>query len=927
MQKLRLLLLSGGLLTILLTAGLLVHPLTEATTPVTPEVAWAKPSVMALKRVNSVSPHQSEPDYFSNLDCTLVTYHLVSNNTMQSGCFTDTAYGQIDADSDVVIFNGTDEGLQLVPFTAKQLLVPWPKALDLVALDISNTGGAYLNLYKNPLATLHNQRNILGQLTAKQLTAPPELPLLNAAGQRLVINGQSIAYADSGSWVVVEVLGGSFERINLATLQMVPFAPSYARQGSPALDSSSITISADGRYIAVENTYATEFKVYDLSQCSAGVCASYDYWPFIGQQVSGLRFISHVRFINDGLLSFDASSGTANFGGTYMLAPTAGITSLIDYLALGDSYSSGEGAFNYLDGTDTSNNNCHLSSHSYPLLLTHDLFTNAGGHSVACSGAVIHDIGDKSDSYRGQVRGVANWQQLQQTQAALLASIMANYLPGYVAQQRFVSQYQPATITIGVGGNNFGFGDILQRCLEPKTNLRLTADTCFATYEDRQELRSMILRTSPQLRKLYEQLAAESPLSSIYVIGYPQIAIDTGVCALNVYFSDHELEFVNELVDEINNTIALAATAAGAHYVDISQALVGHRLCEATGNNLAVNGLTAGTDGGPGNIKIFGGESYHPNALGQQLIEQAILTQTHNLRLSKTALSPAPKKPSDNFVSGPKSGRPINLRLPKPTLTTAQASPGQVIPIGLDGLDEGLVPGDSYTVHLDGAQGAVVGTLVGGGSHLITLPVIIEPGAHSIDVIGQNQAGQIVDIVKTIEIIPAPPVLITTPTPAPLPILAPPVVSIPSSTNGSSPAPTHTGSPQTPPAVLPIQTTAPGATLQPTIPVQIAGDTASQPDSALIISRTSDDTPPEIIGATTHIRSPGSLPPIGVGSAARLQATHNSDLSAPSNLPIRLPFAKLQVIPWVLWSAVALTCLLAGKLVTAWLRRCQDRSA
>lgn len=903
----------------LLTAGLLAHQYTAATAVITPMPAWVKPTVMALKRVNTVSSHQNEPDYLSNLDCTLLTYHLVSSGVMQSGCFTDTAYGQIDADSDVVIFNGTDEGLQLLPFTAKQLLVPWPKALDLVALDISNSGGgAAMSLYKNPLATLHNQRNVLGQLTAKQLTAPPELPLVDAEGQRLVINAQSIAYADNGSWVVVEVLGGSFERINLATLQMVPFAHSYARQGSPALDASSIAISADGRYVAVENTYASEFKVYDLSQCSTGVCASYDYWPFIGQQVTGLRFISHVRFINDGLVSFDASSSNNNFGGSYELAPTAGITSLIDYLGLGDSYSSGEGAFNYLDGTDTSNNNCHLSSHSYPLLLTHDLFTNAGGHSVACSGAVMHDITDKSDNYRGQVRGVASLQQLQQSQPALLASIMANYLPGYVAQQRFVSQYQPAVITIGVGGNNFGFGDILQRCLRPKTSLRLAADTCFATYEDRQELRSMIQRTGSQLKKLYEQLAAESPLSSIYVIGYPQIAVDNGACALNVYFSDRELEFVDELVDEINSTIASAATTASAHYVDVSQALAGHRLCEATGNAVAMNGLTAGTDGGPNHAKIFGGESYHPNALGQQLIEQVILKQTHNLRLSKTVPNPVPKAPSSGFVSGPKSGRPINQLLPESGLTNAQASPGQALSIDLDSLDGGLVPGESYSVHIDGPRGLVLGTVVGNGPVMVTLPSSVEAGPHTIDVTGQNQVGQPVDIVKTIEIAPISTVI---PTVITTPVVAPIVVNAGSvgSTGGSSTAPPLTVSPPAGAAILPLQPAIPSSVLQTVDPVQLISTMDSQLSSRLVISDEGDN------GA--HIQSSQPVLLAATTAVSTLQPTKSSKVSVSDNLPKQLPFAKLWVIPWVLWCVMGLVCVLAIKLINDWLSRYQDRTS
>src|SRR6185437_3010028 len=109
----------------------------------------------------------------------------------------------------------------------------------------------------------------------------------------------------------------------------------------------------------------------------------------------GLQSVRHVRFLNDGLLSFEAvTSGGGS--GSYVLAPTDGITSLTDYIGLGDSYTSGEGAFDYLEGTDTADDMCHLSARSYPLLLTHDLFSAAGGHSVACSGAVISDVGNTS---------------------------------------------------------------------------------------------------------------------------------------------------------------------------------------------------------------------------------------------------------------------------------------------------------------------------------------------------------------------------------------------------------------------------------------------------------------------------------------------------------------------------------------------------
>lgn len=715
------------------------------------ESAWASPNVMALKRIANVSGHQQEPIAISNLDCTLETYRLTSSSTMQTGCFTDTAFGQLDADSDVAIFNGTDEGVQLLPLTHNQVLAPWPKALDLVSLVPRSSGGSFLALYTNPLADMQDQRNLLGAVISKQFTKGPDMALKDLNGQQLIINPQSLAFSDNGSWLVAEVLGGRFVRINLASLQITPFAPIYSRIGSPALDVSSVTISPDGQYVAIENTYAKEFKVYDLTNCSGVLCRSYDYWPFISQQISSLMYISHVRFLNRGLISFDATANTTATGGTYELAPTAGIQHLIDYLGLGDSYSSGEGAFDYLAGSDTANNRCHLSSVSYPLLLTHDLYSAAGGHSVACSGAVMHDISDSSDNYRGQVKDVASWKDLSQSQPALLNSIMANYLPGYVAQQRFVSQYQPAVLTIGVGGNNMGFGNILERCIEPQSSLHVIANTCFATYEDRQELLGLVNKTGQGLAKTYKQIVKQAPASRIYIVGYPQVAVDNGDCAINVHFNTSELEFMVELVDQLNSAIANAAASAGVQYVDISQALAGHRLCETNSANTAVNGLTAGDNNGIGDFNFLGNESYHPNALGQKLIEQAILKQTHNLT---TGQVPVAAKPISVLADAPKTGRTINQLLPARGLTSPWANPGQTLNLAVPSLSYGLIADSSYSVRLDGSQSTSIGTIRPDISTSLILPSTTAPGIHTIDVTGSNQAGEPVDISQTITITP-----------------------------------------------------------------------------------------------------------------------------------------------------------------------------
>jgi hypothetical protein len=723
------------------------------------EPAWAAPSSMAVRRVSAIPSSQSEPNSLDNLDCTLVTYRLVGNSTMQTGCFTETAFGSFDSDAGVALINGTDEGVPLLAYSPGQALAPWPDSGAMVSLDATIGGGSYISLYKNPLASSKDVRNLFLQLTAKQLTTAPDLPITDRAGQRLIVNAQTLAFSDGGSWMLVETVNNEFLRINLATLDVKPFAPGFGTASSPGLLKARVAISDDGHYAAITNDDSHSFRVYDLTACSGGgsnleleTCPMHDYRSYIESQIPDLRSIRHVRFVNNGLISFEATTYNSANSAIYEVAPRASIDSLIDYLGLGDSYTSGEGAFNYLAGTDTADNLCHSSIHSYPLLLTRDLFSARGGHSVACSGAVINDVATRDKTYKGQVSNGLDFEHLQATQPALFNSVMTNFVPGYVAQHRFVAQYLPAVVTVSVGGDDIGFGDILARCVIPHLGRHSSDNVCFNTYEDRLELTNLINRTGPRWTRLFNQLQAEAPGTRLYVVGYPSIAADTGSCGLNVNLSQSELEFSEEIIAYLNGAIAQAAQRAGAIYVDISQALVGHRLCEAKASNIAMNGLTAGKDAGILGINVLGHESYHPNALGQQLIEQAILDKTHNLTL--TTLGVNVPAVGQNLFNVPRSGRPITARVPSSSLAPKIIKSSSSTSVKMNGKTAGLKSKTSYSVRLDGPTGPIIGSGQSDDNGDLNLSVVVPPettpGGHSIDVTGENQSGEPTDVTQPI---------------------------------------------------------------------------------------------------------------------------------------------------------------------------------
>ena len=724
--------------------------------------AWTDPGVEAVKRINDLSRVQNQPTLLSNLDCTSITYRTTGSNTMRTGCFTPTAYGMVDSDNEDTIFNGTDEAITLLASSPHQVIVPWPDALSALTLDAADTGGSYVGMYKNLYPVLRSHYDAYGNVTVKELAAPPDMPILDRDGHRLIINPQTLAFSDNGGWAVAENLSGSFVRINLnSPPDQLPFAPSFGAQGSPALLKSQVAISHDGHYVAIENNSADSFRVYDMSTCAnhtgwqANGCASHDYWTFLHGQIPGLFNIQHVRFTYDGLLSFAAYSTNGAVSGTYELTPSDHIGPLSSYLGLGDSYSSGEGAFNYRSGTDTPDNTCHLSVNSYPQLLSRDVFRASGGHSVACSGAVMNDIGSVSPDYKGQVKDGQSLHDLESSSTPQLDDFIANFSPGYIPQRLFSRQYQPAVMTVGIGGNDIGFGDILQKCVMPHVSLNRNGNTCYSTYESRLEIIQLINRTIPKWIRLYEDLKADSPESTIYAIGYPSIASETGRCGRNVNLNKSELEFAQELVRYLNASIGQAAQAAGVSYVDITDALIGHRLCEASDANIAVNGLTAGNDFGAFGVHIIGRESYHPNALGQELMEQAILRQTGNLPARNTNQAPTTSgADTANLLEAPKTGRPVSIVVPDRILTRPLVQSGNATSLRISGTKDGLAPGTPYVVRLDGPDGIAVNTATSKSTgdivDSINLPGYIAPGSHTIDVTGVGISGKPVDITQPI---------------------------------------------------------------------------------------------------------------------------------------------------------------------------------
>lgn len=560
--------------------------------------------------------------------------------------------------------------------------------------------------------------------------------------------------SQNGKWLIVQ-RGEQLLRVRQDDFNdLLAFAgTAWQFPGTYGDPSDQLAISNDGRYVALAGGDGQTLKLYDLSSCkpdptynlnNAANCAPIDMVSFLQSHLQGyLISVDQPGFSWDSTQLYlnvrvQLPNGDKHRGLIDLI--TAGATyepiseQSTNYIALGDSFASGEGAFDYFSGTDEKDNKCHLSKRSYPYLLGSRLQLD-DVHSVACSGAKMVNV-----------NGYGN-EAAQHTTVATDA-YSSYWLPGYKPQLRFIEDKQPNIVTISMGGNDIDFSDIIKRCI-------LFDDTCYSDYAGRMGLVENIDNKFDSLVMMYTQIKANAaPDARIYVVGYPSIVQPDGNCGDNVRLNSNETEFASELADYLDYVIKLAATKAGVQYVDTEGELDPYRLCSSVSNVRAFNGLTAGND----NLHIIGDESYHPNAVGHQLMAHAIDSETDDM----TEPSPAPDwsigEPdvtnASDLLDVPNTGQMVR----EIEMDDDKFGPfliGGVIGGSLENYKYHLDHETSYQVWLHSTPielGTAMTDESGNLNYSFQIPKNIEPGWHTIDVYGEDITGQPVDIQRIIYI-------------------------------------------------------------------------------------------------------------------------------------------------------------------------------
>ncbi|AGJ54028.1 SGNH/GDSL hydrolase family protein [Streptomyces sp. FT05W] len=212
----------------------------------------------------------------------------------------------------------------------------------------------------------------------------------------------------------------------------------------------------------------------------------------------------------------------------------------VDYVALGDSYSSGVGAGSY----DSASGDCKRSTRAYPALWK--AANNPASFAfTACSGARTGDV------TAGQLGPLNSATDL---------------------------------VSISIGGNDAGFADVMTTCVLQSEATCLNRIATARAYVD---------STLPgKLDSVYSAISAKAPSARVVVLGYPRFYQLGGSCIAGL--SEKERTAINGAADYLNAATAKRAADHGFTFGDVTSTFTGHEICSGSAWLHSVNWLNIG---------------------------------------------------------------------------------------------------------------------------------------------------------------------------------------------------------------------------------------------------------------------------------------------------------------------------------------------
>ncbi|MCB0976407.1 MAG: SGNH/GDSL hydrolase family protein [Acidimicrobiales bacterium] len=252
------------------------------------------------------------------------------------------------------------------------------------------------------------------------------------------------------------------------------------------------------------------------------------------------------------------------------------------YVALGDSYVAGP----LIPDQTTDPLGCLRSTNNWPHLVQPRIGTTELV-DVSCSGATIDDLYSAQDV----TPGPANPAQLDALDSGT------------------------TVVTLGIGGNDIGFSDLVKSCGTSWP----WEDGCKDDYVSGgvDEVSNRIAAVAPRLDQAIKDIKLRAPNAWVYVVGYPTVLPETGNgCYPLVPVLPSDVGWLRDKVHELNAMIQQVAADNYVAFIDLATPSIGHDFCSS---DRWVEGLVPLSTAAP----------VHPNAEGMAAFADVIAARVH----------------------------------------------------------------------------------------------------------------------------------------------------------------------------------------------------------------------------------------------------------------------------------------------------------
>lgn len=263
-----------------------------------------------------------------------------------------------------------------------------------------------------------------------------------------------------------------------------------------------------------------------------------------------------------------------------------------NYVALGDSYSSGDGAGDYIPST-AEPDGCWRSENAYPKVIEEE-FDFAGSLAFyACSSHEGSEMIEQIGTPESQIERVTE---------------------------------NTSLVTLGIGGNDLGFIPVLRTCM-----VRMPLLESSVCVEQEEEIDKRMEEFEKTLTEILGEVHDRAPDARILVLGYPRLFPEEPPGMYYTLTTSDQLwlnglaerfnELIRDVVYEVDGGVYGARETGSVEYVNTFSALSGHEVSadEAWLNGIVLDQLGEG-------LRVDRA-SFHPTAQGQLSIAERVRVQ------------------------------------------------------------------------------------------------------------------------------------------------------------------------------------------------------------------------------------------------------------------------------------------------------------